>query len=57
MKIIYITLFIQYFILLLCWILIPKSTMMASYIAEIGLFALLTAINARKIKKVFYLSN
>lgn len=30
---------------------------MASYIAEIGLFALLTAINARKIKKVFYLSN
>ena len=57
MKIIYITLFIQYFILLLCWILIPKSTMMTSYIGEIGLFALLTAINARKIKKVFYLSN
>lgn len=57
MKIIYITLFIQYFILLLCWILIPKSTMITSYIAEIGLFALLTAINARKIKKVFYLSN
>ena len=57
MKKIYITLFIQYFILLLCWILIPKSTMMTSYIAEIGLFALLTAINARKIKKIFCLSN
>ncbi len=57
MKYIYIILFIQYFILLLCWILIPKSTMMISYIGEIGLFALLTAINARNIKKIFCLSN
>lgn len=45
---------LQYFILLLIFALIPKSSMMLAYIIEIGLFTFMTMIYAKRIKGLFW---
>lgn len=51
---IYYILSLQYFILLLIFALIPKSSMMLAYIIEIGLFTFMTMIYAKRIKGLFW---